>query len=45
MSPPVEQFLDWLEEIGQVKVGLIKTGPQITIDFNDYRRNMLRRLN
>lgn len=41
----IEQFLDWLEEIGQVKVGLVKTGPQTTLDFNDYRRNMLRRLN
>lgn len=45
ISDTVEQFLDWLEEISQVKVGLIKTGPKTTVDFNHYRRSMLRRLN
>lgn len=43
-SVRVQSFVDRLKEIAQVPVTLVKTGPQTTVDLDDYRRNILRRL-
>jgi len=44
ITPRVKDFLCRLEEIADVPVTLVKTGPRTTIDLDPYRQNMLRRL-
>ena len=44
LTPRIETFIEIVESISGVPVTLVKTGPQTTVDFDDYRRNMLRRL-
>ena len=45
ITPPIEKFIDQLEELSNgIPVNLVKTGPQTTIDFNWYRRSMLRKI-
>ncbi|HXK38392.1 MAG TPA: adenylosuccinate synthetase [Candidatus Paceibacterota bacterium] len=44
LSPSALEFIHELEEKVGVPVGLAKTGPLMTIDFNAYRANMMRRL-
>lgn len=44
LSPIALDFIHEIEERAGVLVGLAKTGPGVTIDFNAYRANMMRRL-
>lgn len=44
LTEPVDDFIDRLEQLTQVQVMLVKTGPRTTVDFEPYRLNMLRRL-
>lgn len=44
LSPIALDFIREIEEKTGVLVGLAKTGPGVTIDFNAYRANMMRRL-
>lgn len=44
ISPPIEEFIEMLESLVDVPVTLIKTGPNAIIDFEEYRRIMLRKL-
>lgn len=44
LTGKVIEFIGQLEDIGGIPVTLVKTGPHTTIDFDDYRRSMLRRM-
>jgi len=44
ITPRIETFIEIIEEIAEVPVTLVKTGPKTTVDFDPYRRNILRRL-
>lgn len=40
----VHAFMEKLENVSSAPVTLVKTGPQTTIDFDYYRKNILRRI-
>ncbi|MBP6912418.1 MAG: adenylosuccinate synthetase [Candidatus Pacebacteria bacterium] len=42
--PKIENFIEILEHHSGVPVGLVKTGPQIMIDRDTYRRSMMRKM-
>ncbi len=44
LSPKVYNFIEQLEEVAGAEVTLVKTGPSATVDFDPYRRSILRRL-
>ncbi len=44
ISDKVMDFIYKIEERTGVSVGLVKTGPNVTLDFNRYRNTMLRKL-
>jgi adenylosuccinate synthase len=44
ISRPVEKFMDRVERLSGVEVTMVGTGPHTTIDFDDYRRSILRRI-
>lgn len=44
LSIEIERFIENMEKISNVPVTLVKTGAQTTIDFDHYRRSILRRV-
>lgn len=45
ISRKVENFMDWLEALsGGIPVTLVKTGPETVIDYDWYRRSMIRKM-
>ena len=44
VSRTVESFISDLENLYDAPVMLVKTGPETVIDYNWYRRSMLRKI-
>lgn len=44
VTHPIEKFLGLLESASGIRVTLLKTGPQTTIDFDAYRENIFRKI-
>lgn len=44
ITAPIEEFIEHLEALSEVEVLLVKTGPETVIDFDYYRRTMIRKL-
>lgn len=44
ISPETESFIEHVEEVADVPVSLIKTGPRTVIDCDPYRRSIFRRI-
>ena len=44
ISRPIEGFIEQIEKLAGAPVSIVKTGPHMTIDLDEYRRIMLRKL-